>query len=197
MTKLSNPAAMFFDREGNPMDGGYIYVGTANTDPVTHPIDLFWDFARTIPVGEQPLRTIGGMPVNGTTPSDVFFAEADYSIRVEDSGHNLVDYTPSLYASVSYQPLDSDLTAIAALSTTSYGRALLTLANQAALQAAVGLPAALATTGGTMTGNIIRSGAGAYFYGTDPAMTGAKIYPPLTVGSANPATGAGSLQGFY
>ena len=31
-----------------------------------------------------------------------------------------------------YQPLDSDLTAIAALSTTSYGRALLTLANAAA-----------------------------------------------------------------
>lgn len=39
-----------------------------------------------------------------------------------------------LYASVaSLQPLDSDLTAIAALSTTSYGRSLLTLANQAAL----------------------------------------------------------------
>lgn len=31
-----------------------------------------------------------------------------------------------------YQPVDSDLTAIAALSTTSYGRALLTLANAAA-----------------------------------------------------------------
>ncbi len=36
------------------------------------------------------------------------------------------------------QPLDSDLTAIAALSTTSYGRSLLTLANTAALQVAVG-----------------------------------------------------------
>lgn len=35
------------------------------------------------------------------------------------------------------QPLDSDLTAIAALSTTSYGRALLTLANAAALTAGV------------------------------------------------------------
>ncbi len=33
-----------------------------------------------------------------------------------------------------YQPLDSDLTAIAALSTTSFGRALLTLADAAALQ---------------------------------------------------------------
>jgi hypothetical protein len=37
-----------------------------------------------------------------------------------------------------YQPLDSDLTAIAALATTAYGRALLTLADQAALGASVG-----------------------------------------------------------
>jgi hypothetical protein len=41
------------------------------------------------------------------------------------------------------QPLDSDLTAIAALSTTSYGRALLALANEAALTALI---TALAST---------------------------------------------------
>lgn len=39
---------------------------------------------------------------------------------------------------VTVQGYDADLAAIAALSTTSYGRALLTLANQAALKAAVG-----------------------------------------------------------
>lgn len=37
------------------------------------------------------------------------------------------------------QPLDSDLTAIAALATTSYGRALLTLADAAALRTAAGI----------------------------------------------------------
>lgn len=41
--------------------------------------------------------------------------------------------------STDFQPVDSDLTAIAALTTTAYGRALLTLADQAALQSAVGL----------------------------------------------------------
>lgn len=47
------------------------------------------------------------------------------------------DFTTAVLAigDVSYQPLDADLTAIAALATTSYGRGLLTLANQAALQA--------------------------------------------------------------
>ena len=38
-------------------------------------------------------------------------------------------------AQAASQPVDSDLTAIAALSTTTYGRAILTLANQAALMA--------------------------------------------------------------
>jgi hypothetical protein len=41
----------------------------------------------------------------------------------------------------SYQPLDSDLTAIAALSTTSFGRSLLTLANAAALLSTAGAQA--------------------------------------------------------
>lgn len=45
-----------------------------------------------------------------------------------------------------YQPVDSDLTAIAALTTTSYGRALLTLANLAALQATLGSGTPSSTT---------------------------------------------------
>lgn len=43
------------------------------------------------------------------------------------------------YATANFQPLDSDLTAIAALTTTAYGRAFLALANQAGLQALLGL----------------------------------------------------------
>lgn len=47
------------------------------------------------------------------------------------------DFTSAVISAGSgtYQPLDSDLTAIAALSTTSFGRSLLVLANQAALDA--------------------------------------------------------------
>ena len=49
----------------------------------------------------------------------------------------------------SYQPLDSDLTALAALTTTSYGLGLTTLANQAALQTAIGaaVPGTASTCG--------------------------------------------------
>lgn len=47
--------------------------------------------------------------------------------------------TAALSASGDFQPIDADLTAIAALATTAYGRALLALADQAALTALIGL----------------------------------------------------------
>ncbi len=54
---------------------------------------------------------------------------------------NAEAYTDSSVSALSsvYQPLDSDLTAIAALSTTSFGRALLTLADAAALRTTAAL----------------------------------------------------------
>lgn len=195
MTKLFNPEPIFLDAAGNLADGGYIYVGVANADPETSPIDCFWDEARTIPA-TQPLRTIGGLIVNGTTPAAVFFAETDYSMRLKDAGGNLVYYTPTTYPAGSYQPLDSDLTAIAALSTTPYGRALLTLANTAALQSAVGLPAALPLIGGTVTGNIVRSGAGVHPYWSDPAMTGGRRYI-TAAGAADPTSQPGDEWNTY
>lgn len=48
------------------------------------------------------------------------------------------NYLTTSAAALTYQPLDDDLNSVAALATTSYGRGLLTLADQAALRAAVG-----------------------------------------------------------
>lgn len=48
-------------------------------------------------------------------------------------------YLTTAAATAAYQPLDSDLTAIAALTTTSYGRSLLTLASTTALQSYAGV----------------------------------------------------------
>lgn len=55
--------------------------------------------------------------------------------------HGIAD-TSALALTASVQPLDSDLTAIAALTTTAFGRGLLELANQAALLSAAGAAAA-------------------------------------------------------
>lgn len=187
MQKLGNPIPLFFDTRGLPMDGGYIYVGIVDGDPETDPIDLYWDVDGTIPAA-QPLRTIGGLIVNGTVPAAVFFAEDDFSMRVKDANGVLVAYSPSVYTDASgFQPLNANLTAIAALATTAYGRALLELANQAALQAAVGYAP---FTGGTVTTNIVRQGAGTHWYWVDSSLTSGRVFE-----TANGAPDPTSLPG--
>jgi hypothetical protein len=89
MQKLNNPVPYYLDVSGALIDGGYIYVGIANGDPETDPVALFWDDALTIPA-DQPLRTIGGMVVNGVTPATVFLDQDDYAMRLRDNNGSQV-----------------------------------------------------------------------------------------------------------
>lgn len=60
-------------------------------------------------------------------------------LALDPSGIGVASSAELSAAQAACQPLDSDLTAIAALSTTSFGRALLTLADAAALRTSAGL----------------------------------------------------------
>ncbi len=192
MTRLTNPQPLFLDARGALLDAGFIYVGVANADPESQPIATFWDVALTIPAA-QPLSTLGGVIVNGATPAQVFFSEQNYSLRIDDADGLLVRYDPTAFTVNSqFQPLDADLTAIAALATTEYGRALLTLASSSALRSATGIPDPLPLVGGQMTGNITRQSAGVHAYWANPAMTGGREY--LTVNTAgDPASQPGDV----
>ena len=93
------------------------------------------------------------LSTNGTL-TDERVLTAGTGITITDAGAGST-VTVGVTANT-YQPLDSDLTAIAALSTTSYGRALLALADAAALRtaAAVGTVSTLASdTDGTLAAN--------------------------------------------
>lgn len=142
MTKLVNPVPLFLDGRGALLDAGFVYIGTFGTDPETpaNRLNLFWDKALTIPAA-QPLRTLGGVIVNGGNIGFVYFAATDFSISIRDADSNLVAFVPSAFdlGGTSYQPLDTDLTAIAALATTGYGRGFLTLADAAAARALLAL----------------------------------------------------------
>jgi hypothetical protein len=178
MTKLTNPTPLFLNARGSLLDAGFIYVGVASADPEDQPIQLYWDFERTIPAA-QPLRTSGGRIVNGATPAFVFMAETDYSMRVRDADGNLISYVPTLFPEVeAFQPLDADLTAIAALTTTSFGRNLLTLANAGALKTATGIPDPLPAAGGIVTGNITRQSAGSHLYYVNSTYVSGRVYGP-------------------
>ena len=194
MTKiLDNPYPLWLDRGGELLDGGSIYIGVAGFDPQVSPIVVHWDEALT-QVAAQPLETRGGYVVNAMgNPARVFIGAEDYSIRARDFDGNEVFYlASSLIDAAQFQPLDSDLTAIAALATTVYGRALLTLANQAALRAATGIPDPLPAIGGTITGNITRAGNGVHLYHTNGANTSGRVFVTAT-GAADPTSLPGDI----
>lgn len=79
---------IFTDIDGQPLEDGYVWIGTANLDPQTNPINVYWDAALTLPAA-QPIRTQGGYPVNSGTPARLY-VNSDYSIRVMNRNGSVV-----------------------------------------------------------------------------------------------------------
>lgn len=193
MTQLvGNPFPLFFDNRGRPLTGGKVYIGEAGKDPELFPVLVYHDAAKTIEA-EQPINCIGGVMTRDGSPALVFVDEEQYSIRVRDADGAEVFYIAStVLATEQYQPLDSELTAIAALSTSSFGRTLLTQADAAALRTYAGVIPPLPLSGGTLTGEVKRGGAGAYPYMADSAYTVARIFVTDN-GAADPRSQAGDI----
>jgi hypothetical protein len=194
MQRLTYPFPLFLDQRGALLDAGKIYIGAANADPELSPIQVYWDTALTIPA-TQPLRTRGGVIVNNGSPAVAYVAEDDYSMRVRDADNNLVAYAKTATDIASgpvYQPLDDDLTAIAELATTTFGRSLLTTADATALKTVLGVVPSLPLTGGTVSGNITRSGAGPHLYHNDTTLTSGRLFI-TAAGAADPTSAPGDL----
>jgi len=82
------PYPAFADADGQPLDDGYIWIGTVNLNPITNPIAAYWDSALTI-TAVQPIRTSGGYPVYQGTPARIYTA-SDYSIQVQNKNATVV-----------------------------------------------------------------------------------------------------------
>ena len=85
---IQPPYPAFAGADGQPLENGYIWVGTVNLNPQVNQIAVYWDSALTIPAA-QPIRTLNGYPVYQGTPSR-FYAANDYSIQVLDSKGSVV-----------------------------------------------------------------------------------------------------------
>jgi hypothetical protein len=108
-------------------------------------------------------------------------------------------------AATTYQPLDSDLTSIAALSTTTFGRSLLTQADAAATRTTIGL-GSLATQSGTssgtntgdqtitITGDVTGSGTGAFAATLSASGVTAGTYASVTVDAKGRVTAGATTQ---
>jgi hypothetical protein len=85
---IQPPYPAFAGADGQPLENGYIWIGTVNLNPQVNPISVYWDSALTIPA-VQPIRTLNGYPSYQGTPSR-FYAGSDYSIQVLDSKGSVV-----------------------------------------------------------------------------------------------------------
>lgn len=84
---------IFTDIDGQPLEAGYVWIGTANLDPQTNPINVYWDSALTISA-PQPIRTLAGYPSRNGTPARLY-VNSDYSIRVMNKNGSTVYSAPT------------------------------------------------------------------------------------------------------
>lgn len=92
------PFPTFYNRDGQPLDNGNVYIGTALMDPVANPIQVYWDDALTIPAS-QPIKTSGGYFYRNGTVANVF-VNGDYSMTVKDAKNTLVYTSDSVFNTI-------------------------------------------------------------------------------------------------
>ena len=111
--EVTSPFTVFFDRSGDPLDAGYIYIGTAGINPEVSPISVYWDETLTTPAS-QPIRTLAGYPSRFGSPGTIFIGQTNYSIVVRDRNGALV------FSSLNISTSEESLLNIAALQASLY-----------------------------------------------------------------------------
>lgn len=89
MLQVQSPFMQLSDTDGKPLNDGKVFIGQAGQNPVTSPLQVFWDEALTLPVA-QPIFTSGGYLVRAGTPARVYTSEESYSITVLDKKARVV-----------------------------------------------------------------------------------------------------------
>lgn len=94
---VSQPYEVFFDDNGDPLEDGYIYIGEVNENPITNPINVYWDAAGLYPAA-QPIRTIAGYASRNGSPGNLYVNlndQNDYSILIQNKNQKFIyaDYS--------------------------------------------------------------------------------------------------------
>lgn len=130
MTPVQTNKPVFFDDEGNVLEGGTIYVGQPNTDPRTNPKTVtFRDSGGSEFTAPKKIQTVAGRIAYNGKPI-VALVDGEYSMLVLDAGGKELDY----YRSIS--PSDSGSGGIADFSEVT--RVGLTLSEVKAFDVSVG-----------------------------------------------------------
>lgn len=82
------PQQIFYDKEGRPLDAGFIFVGAVNQNPETSAVPVYWDAALTQPA-PQPIRTINGYPARQGIAARIY-TNAAFSMTIRTKTGQLV-----------------------------------------------------------------------------------------------------------
>lgn len=141
MLTITSPYVQIADLNGDPLDDGSIYIGTAGLNAETNPITVYWDAAGTQPAA-QPLSTRSGVIARNGAPARVYINAASYSLMVRDKQGRLIASELTISSSV-----DASAIADGTIAEVKLDSALVSKIN-----------GFLPKTGGTMTGAITLPG---------------------------------------
>lgn len=91
---IVNPFPFYQDRDGQPLDDGYVYIGSTDYDAQMYPVDIYYDEDMTIPA-PNPLRTSNGYIYRAGTPTQIYVDDTTFSIKVLKSDMTLVYSYPN------------------------------------------------------------------------------------------------------
>jgi hypothetical protein len=86
---VSEPFPTFHDRDGQPLEAGFLYFGVAGLNAVSNPIPVYVDAALTIPAA-QPVRTLNGFPQYAGAACRLYVNADDFSVVVNNADNTLV-----------------------------------------------------------------------------------------------------------
>lgn len=92
-TQLAPPYPIWTDKDGSPLDNGFLYFGAQGQNPETNPIQVYYDSALTQPAA-QPIRTLNGYAMRNGAPA-LIYANSAFSVTVRNKKQELVVYLSS------------------------------------------------------------------------------------------------------
>jgi hypothetical protein len=168
---------IFTDIDGQPLEDGYVFIGTANLNPITNPITVYWDAALTL-AAVQPIRTLGGYPMNSGTPARLY-VNSDYSIQVQNKNGSLIYSAPAATERLSGVVIEVDATDVSFIQA---GSGAVTRTAQAKMRETV----SLADFGADPTGATDSTAAVQAFFNQAQAVGGDCIIPKGTYRVSSP-----------
>jgi hypothetical protein len=87
-TLISSPFPVFTDVDGLPLENGYIDIGVAGLNPLSNPLQVYFDEALTIPASN--IRTTRGYPARNGSAAFLYAPPGDFSILVRNKNNVVI-----------------------------------------------------------------------------------------------------------